>query len=162
MWKEISGFSNYEVSRNGSVRNVSSHHILNGRLSKSGYYQVSLREDVTGKFKNQYNHRLVAQAFINNKEGKPQVNHIDGIKTNNRDTNLEWSTPSENQRHRHSIGIAQTSQRKVGKFDGDIIVASYDSIKSAAEDEGSPRISIDSVLGGRRKTLRGFKWKYLD
>lgn len=42
------------------------------------------------------------------------------------------------------------------------MIVSFDSIKEAAEAEGSPRVSIDGVLGGRRKTLRGFKWKYLD
>lgn len=162
MWKTIDGFSNYEVSKDGEVRNANTKYILKGRLSKSGYFQVSIKDDNTGKFKNQYIHRLTALAFIENPENKPQVNHKDGVKTNNTDTNLEWSTASENQKHRHSIGIIQTSQRKVGKFDGDKIIASYDSIVEAARAEGSPRVSIDSVLGGRRKTLRGFKWKYLD
>ena len=162
MWKSIEGFSNYEVSKNGEVRNASTKYVLKGRLSKSGYYQVSIKENATGKFKNQYNHRLAALAFIDNPEDKPQVNHKDGIKTNNVLSNLEWSTPSENQRHRHRIGTTKTSQRKVGKFKGDKMIASYDSIKEAAEAEESPRASIDGVLGGRRKTLRGFKWKYLD
>ena len=162
MWKKIDGFSNYEVSENGEIRNASTKYVLKGRLSKSGYYQVSIKDDITGTFRNQYIHRLTAAAFVDNDENKPQVNHIDGIKTNNVSTNLEWSTASENQKHRHKIGITQTSQRRVGKFDGDKMIASFDSIKEAAEAEGSPRVSIDGVLGGRRKTLRGFEWKYLD
>lgn len=163
-WKDILEASNYEVSNLGNVRNKKTLKVLKGRLSKSGYYQVSIKIDKTGNFTNRYIHRLVAEHWIKNPENKREVNHIDGNKTNNTVDNLEWVTSSENQQHRHLIGIIQTSQKRVGKFtiDGEL-VKKFNSIKEAAElDNNGVRVSIDSVLQGRRKTLKGFVWKYLD
>lgn len=162
MWKKIKGFSNYEVSKEGDVRNATTKYILKGRLSNSGYLQVSIKKDTTGRFINQYKHRLVAKHFVKNPKLKPHVNHKDGVKINNFYKNLEWVTPSENQVHRHSIGIRKTSNRIVGKFKDGELIAKYNSIVEAASKEGRPRASIDSVLAGHRKTLFGFEWRYLD
>ena len=162
MWKEIIGFSNYEISDEGEVRNKTTKRVLKGRLSQSGYLQVSIKNDETQKFVNQYIHRLVALHYIENPLSKREVNHKDGDKINNKLKNLEWLTSSENQIHRHSIGITRTSNRKVGKFKDGILVAEYNSIVEAAEKEGRPRVSIDSVVSGKRKTLFGHSWKYLD
>lgn len=163
LWKNIKEASNYEVSNFGNVRNKTTKYILKGRMSKSGYLMVSLKIDNTQKFQNRYIHRLVAQEWIDNPEEKREVNHKDGNKINNNISNLEWVTSSENQRHRHSIGINKTSNRRIGKFtvDGELI-AEYDSIIKAANLEGHPRVSIDNVLRGARHSLKGYIWKYLD
>ena len=162
-WKTIEEANGYEVSNLGNVRNKITQKILKGRLSKSGYLQVSVKLNETQKFSNRYIHRLVAIHWINNLENKKEVNHIDGNKENNHILNLEWVTSSENQKHRHKLGNNKTSQRKVGKFDKDgNLIVKYDSIIEAATLEGSPRVSIDNVLQGRRYTLKGFVWKYLD
>lgn len=162
-WKTIEEANGYEVSNLGNVRNKTTQKILKGRLSKSGYLQVSVKLNETQKFSNRYIHRLVAIHWINNPENKKEVNHIDGNKENNTMENLEWVTSSENQKHRHKLGNNKTSQRKVGKFDKDgNLIAKYDSIIEAAISEGSPRVSIDNVLQGRRYTLKGFVWKYLN
>lgn len=163
-WKNIKEASNYEVSNLGNVRNKTTLKILKGRLSKSGYLQVSLKIDKINKFSNRYIHRLVAQYWIENPENKKEVNHKDGNKINNNIDNLEWVTSSENQKHRHSIGITKTSNKKIGKFslDGKLI-AKYNSIQEAADKENNGiRVSIDNVVHGRRYTLKGYVWKFLD
>lgn len=162
-WKKIIEADNYEISNFGNVRNKTTKQVLKGRITKGGYLQVSIKLNETQKFSNRYIHRLVAQHWIKNNENKKEVNHKDGNKENNNVENLEWVTPSENQRHRHSLGNSKTSQRKVGKFtkDGELI-KEYDSIINAAKAEGCHRVSIDNVVQGRRYTLKGFVWKYLD
>lgn len=162
-WKVITESSNYEISNKGNVRNKTTGKILKGRISKSGYYQVSIKIDETNKFSNRYIHRLVAIYWIPNLENKREVNHINGNKLINEVENLEWITPSENQKHRHSIGITRTSNRRIGKFDKeDNLIVEYNSIIEAAEKEGRPRVSIDNVLHEKRKTLFGYVWKFLD
>ena len=163
-WTTIQEASNYEGSTYGNIRNKITQKILKGRLTKSGYLQVSLKIDETNKFSNRYIHRLVAIYWIDNPNNKREVNHKDGNKENNNINNLEWVTSSENQKHRHSIGINKTSNRRVGKFtkDGEL-VAQYNSIQEAANTENNGiRISIDNVVHGKRKSLKGFIWKYLD
>lgn len=82
---------------------------------------------------------------------------------NNNINNLEWVTSSENQKHRHSIGITKTSNRRIGKFtQAGELISEYESIISAARAEKHPGVSIDNVLQRRRKTLYGYIWKYLD
>jgi hypothetical protein len=163
-WKSIEEASNYEVSNLGNIRNKTTLQVLKGRITKSGYYQVLIKINKINKFNNRYIHRLVAQYWIDNPENKREVNHKDGNKLNNNIDNLEWITSSDNQKHRHSIGITRTSQRRIGKFTKDgQLVAKFNSIKEAADlDNNGIRVSIDNVLQGKRYTLKGFVWKYLD
>jgi hypothetical protein len=75
-----------------------------------GYKRIILRID--GHKKNHFVHRLVAMTFLEKVEGKNFVNHINGIKTDNRLENLEWCTISENTKHAYDIGIFASPSRK--------------------------------------------------
>ena len=98
-WQDIQKFPKHQVSNLGNIR------IKNGRILKNrcpnrtGYIRVVLG----GGKKRPLLHRLVADAFIPNLENKSQVNHIDGNKQNNAANNLEWVTPSENQKHAYYV-----------------------------------------------------------
>lgn len=110
IWKDIKGFEGwYKVSNDGDVKSIDRYigHSRGGKrlykgapvkkALKRGYWQVRLKMDGNSYYFNV--HRLVAAAFIPNKEGKPQVNHIDGDKLNNHVSNLEWCTVAENIQH---------------------------------------------------------------
>lgn len=164
-WKKIEEATNYEISNLGKVKNSITGQILKGRLCKNGYLQVSIKIIEDNKFHNRYIHRLVAQYWLENPENKREVNHKDGNKQNNIFNNLEWVTPSENQKHRHSIGITKTSNRRIAKIDPITkeIIKEYNSIVEATKAENiKGKNSIAAVLCGINHTLYGYSWIYLD
>ena len=165
LWKQIEETTNYEVSNTGKVRNSNTGQILKGRVTKTGYEQVSLKMKDTLSFKNQYVHRLVAQYWVDNPLSKKEVNHIDGNKSNNHYLNLEWVTPSENSKHRvHSLKIIPKG-KKIGQYTkkGELI-KTYDSVEEVARFFGKTRQNIDNALHEKKgqKTAYGYVWKYLD
>jgi hypothetical protein len=80
--------------------------LIKGAIDAAGYFRVDLRDTSEGRRKNTLVHRLVADAFVENIGNKPCVNHIDGIKTNNIFSNLEWCTHKENMKHAFKLGLA--------------------------------------------------------
>ena len=126
IWKPVVGFEgSYEVSNLGEIRSVariSSYHdprwnttvtrayksCIIKQNNVSGYKFIGLYKG--GKLYQFYVHRLVAQAFIPNPENKPEVNHIDGDKSNNHVSNLEWCTRIENQHHAMINGLTPSGQ----------------------------------------------------
>jgi len=116
--KQIAGFENYTIEVDGTVRSIERLVIRsNGRLyrhkekvvkhhlNKSvGRYQVYLKNEC-GEQKALYLHRLLAIAFIPNPLNLPEVNHINGDKTDNRLENLEWCTRLENTQHAERLGL---------------------------------------------------------
>jgi hypothetical protein len=102
--KAIRGYEGfYSVESDGRVWTHRRNKYLNPGSGSSGYLSVTITRD--GKPKAFSIHRLVAMAFIDNPEGKPQVNHKDGNKLNNSADNLEWVTNSENMRHAVKSGL---------------------------------------------------------
>jgi hypothetical protein len=106
--KRIPKHPDYGVDREGNVysfnyRRTGKTKKLKASVNTRGYYYVSIQKDKRGKHKTV--HRLVAETFIPNPVNKPQVNHINGIKTDNRVENLEWATSVENLRHAYDTGL---------------------------------------------------------
>ena len=118
IWRDVVGYEGlYKVSDMGRVKNVprtfkmkdgrnntiKKEVLMKFKVDKDGYFKLGLRKE--GKQRHFFVHRLVAQAFVNNPNFKPQVNHIDGIKNNNSVSNLEWVTHQENRTHAAENGL---------------------------------------------------------
>lgn len=89
--------------------------ILHDRKRNYKTYRIFTYK-VSGKSKLEYFHRCVANAFLDNPENKPYVNHIDGNKLNNRLSNLEWATASENAQHAWDTGLMQSARDRFDNY----------------------------------------------
>ena len=98
---DIDGYTLF-VSKSGVVKNIKGK-ILATRKDKDGYN--ILRLTLNGKLIYRRLHRVVALAFIPNKYNKPCVNHLNGVKSNNNVSNLEWCTHAENNKHMFKTGL---------------------------------------------------------
>ena len=94
-------FTRYEVSNLGRVRNARTDLVLRPRKRRDGYLDVMLF--YKGQAKRCLVHKLVATAFVEGWREGLEVNHKNGVKTDNRDENLEWVTRSENNQHAHDV-----------------------------------------------------------
>lgn len=116
-WKDIKGFeARYEVSDEGQIRSKKKGIILRPGKKAHGYLFVGLatRTPEGERCKKYYHvHRLVAQAFIPNPDDKSDVDHIDGMKTNNHVSNLRWCTRKENVHNEATYGKAQAHIKKL-------------------------------------------------
>ena len=116
IWKDVVGYEGrYLVSNFGEVKSMPKpkckrEKTLKSMLSNAGYLVVDLGDGKT--IKRKLVHRLVAMVFLENKENKEQVNHINGIKTDNNLINLEWATRSENQKHSIQAGLRSAKGEK--------------------------------------------------
>lgn len=151
--------TNYSISDEGLVRNNITGKILRSQIQQ-GYCHITLT--INGKGKRFRVHRLVAEAFIPNPDNKPYVNHIDGVRSNNKVSNLEWCTPKENTQHAVDTGLMlPTRERKVIQYslNGDKI-AEYQSVSAAAKATNSLDEKIVLCCQMKRVSHNDFQWRY--
>ncbi len=160
----VSNFGNVKrhttESKNGTGNYYRKEHLLKQRKSNKGYFVVDL-------FKNNKRHqflvhRLVAQAFIENKNSYPCVNHIDENKENNNVDNLEWCTQKYNMNYGTcSERIGKANSKPVIQLDKNgNFVGKYISIICAERMTKISQGSIGDCLHGRRKSAGGYLWRY--
>lgn len=111
IWKTIPGFSLYQISNYGEIKtfnwkNKKVEKIMLPALDGGGYLRTMLKRDSDGKFCTVKLHRLVAITFLENPLNKLEVNHINGVRNDNRVINLEWVTHKENIKHSFKIGLS--------------------------------------------------------
>lgn len=155
IWKDIEGYEGlYKVSNLGRVKSLNYRHtgkeeILKPQDNGHGYLQVKLYKNVEED--RQLIHRLVAIAFIPNPEGKPEVDHINGKRTDCRACNLRWVSSIENKNNGQS--------KKVICVETGIV---YPSSREASRQTGAHYQNINKCCRGKYKTTKGYHWRYAD
>lgn len=167
---KIKNFPEYYVTDDGCVYSIKS-----GRFkklkpgNKNGYSHIILRKDGVSYDKDI--HRLVGEMFIQNPENKEEINHINGIKNDNRVENLEWVSRSENQKHSHKVlGHKSSTYGKTGKdcccskkvlqIKNNVVVNSFFGTNEAERITGIDHRHISDCCLGKRKTTGGYQWQY--
>ena len=180
IWKDIKGYEGlYQVSNLGKVKSLERVFVdkighrqhIKGRILKltpdyRGYLLVSLCDN-SGKKKTLRVHRLVCEAFHENPQNKPEVNHINEDKLDNQACNLEWVTSKENSNHgtrnaRIGKANAKALSKPVGQYtrDGKLIKV-WQSTMEVERQLGFDNSSISKVARGKLKTAYGYGWKYI-
>jgi hypothetical protein len=158
-WKEVEGYEkSYLISNKGNVYSRRDNILKTPRKDVNGYMRVFLYKDGHRKFVAV--HRLVALAFIPNPENKPQVNHIDGDKTNNNVENLEWCTNRENTIHAYETGLNK-NRESIHQYslDGKLIRI-WTSAYEIERVLGIGNTTIQAACTRKNHKTKGFYWMY--
>ena len=179
-WHPLKGHEGlYEITQCGSVRVVGSQKALNSvigkngtnvlsqQLTKFGYKKVLLSKD--GLRKTYTVHRLVALTFIDNPFNKKTVNHIDGNKTNNHLSNLEWATQSENVLHSFNQlgkksnwlgrkGSLSHSAKSVICLQNGFV---FDTVKDASDFVRTLPSEMSKHLAGKSRKIKGHSFQFV-
>lgn len=178
-WRDIAGYEGlYKVSNMGRVKSLGNgnsnnsnnckERILKSVKHKDGYLLIDLCKE--GKRKGHRVHRLVAQAFIDNPDNLPEVNHKDENKENNCVSNLEWCDRKYNinygTRTQKVAELNRNSQKvskpimAIHKING--LILTFPSAREASRQVGVPVSNISACCNGRLKSAGKYIWKYAE
>jgi len=179
VWKDIKGYEGlYQVSDIGRVKSLERiiikkngkkqtirERILKPKISRNGYLQVALSK--RDKLKSFTVHRLVCKAFHENPQAKPEVNHINENKLDNRACNLEWVTSKENSNHgtriaRIAKGVKKAFSKPIAQYtrEGQLVKV-WQSTHEVERQLGFAQGNITRAANGKYKTAYGYVWKYI-
>ena len=154
--KNVQGFENYKISKDGNVYNNKSNKILKPFLTDRGYLRVSLFKD--NKIHPIRIHRLMAFTYLPLIDGKNEVNHINGNKLDNSLQNLEWCSRSENIKHAFKLGLCSREPKRKTTIINTNNGLFYETIKEAANSIGMLPGTLSNRLSGHRKNNTNFKY----
>ena len=181
---KIKDFEDYTIDETGNVFSIRKNKYLKQTINRNGYCKVTLQKD---KYRKMFSvHRLVAQAYLKNYSNTLQVNHINGIKTDNRVENLEMVTAKENMQKAVEIGLfdkckeiqrknaiknnlgkyhilaSESAKKRVAKYDkNNNLIQLYNSITEASRKNNINITSISYSANGKRKTGGGYIWHFV-
>ncbi|MCI6457130.1 MAG: HNH endonuclease [Clostridium sp.] len=181
---KIKDFEDYTIDETGNVFSIRKNKYLKQTINRNGYCKVTLQKD---KYRKMFSvHRLVAQAYLKNYSNTLQVNHINGIKTDNRVENLEMVTAKENMQKAVEIGLfdkckeiqrknaiknnlgkyhilaSESAKKRVAKYDkNNNLIQVYNSISEASRKNNINITSISYSANGKRKTGGGYIWHFV-
>lgn len=145
--RPIPGLKPYYVTETGDVYSIKK---LRTFINKKNGYVYCMGRRV---------HRLVALAFLDNPENKPEVNHKNGIKNDNTLENLEWVTDSENITHAIK-DLGKGNVKKVVQLYKNEIIGKYYSVREASRVTGIHNSLISRCCNGQIPTTHGYSWRY--
>ena len=181
---KVKDFEDYTIDEAGNVFSIRKNKYLKQTINRNGYCKVTLQKD---KYRKMFSvHRLVAQAYLKNYSNTLQVNHINGIKTDNRVENLEMVTAKENMQKAVEIGLfdkckeiqrknaiknnlgkyhilaSESAKKRVAKYDkNNNLIQVYNSITEASRKNNINITSISYSANGKRKTGGGYIWHFV-
>lgn len=166
IWNDISGYNGlYQISTLGRVRSLKNKKAkILSQAFKDGYKVISLYRNGNGRMFRV--HRLVALSFIDNPKRKPCIDHINGMRDDNRVENLRWCTKKENANYDIAImnyrnNAISKRGKNVRQYENGVWVADYAGCNEASRMTGICNSSISDCCNGKRKTAGGYEWIYV-
>lgn len=176
IWRDIKGYEGlYQVSNLGRIKNVKTKSIKVATKCKNGYLYIDLYKN--NKRTKKTVHRIVAETFLDNKDGFTDINHIDGNKLNNNVNNLEFCNRSYNLKEAYRLKLRKIAKPMLNKKDylcpTSKKVNQYDMNGNFIREWGSTMqierelkirhssISACCLKNRKYKTVGGYKWEYV-